>query len=151
MELLQSLEKEIPPEKIKEKANRHEGRTSGPPAEIPVALLLEMDAEYREKAAAGKLKKIAPKKLNPGGKAWLPLLAAERTGYRFTLMFSNTALAHELGKTNDWVVIYYEKGKGEGQCTVVSEKKGGLKGKRVVRGREEECLRYYGQRAGGKP
>ena len=58
-------------------------------------------------------------------------------------MFSNTKTAHELGKTGDWVVVYYEKGKGENQCTVVTESRGVLKGKRVIRGREQECERYY--------
>jgi DNA polymerase (family 10) len=58
-------------------------------------------------------------------------------------MFSNTATAHDLGKTNDWVVVYYEKGKGENQCTVVTESRGALKGKRVIRGREKECVEYY--------
>jgi hypothetical protein len=62
---------------------------------------------------------------------------------KFTVMFSNTAKAHELGKTNDWVVVYFSKGKGENQCTVVTESRGALKGKRVIRGREEECRKYY--------
>ncbi|MAG31267.1 MAG: hypothetical protein CL908_10320 [Deltaproteobacteria bacterium] len=58
-------------------------------------------------------------------------------------MFSNTARAHQLGRTGDWVVIYYERNGDEGQCTVVSEHTGRLAGKRVVRGREEDCESYY--------
>lgn len=112
-------------------------------ASIPVDLVLEIDREYRERAAAGKLKMIAPKAFNPERKAWLPLMVRDYKGYRFTVMFSNTARAHELGKTNDWVVVYYEKGKGEDQCTVVTEGRGTLKGKRVIRGRETECAAYY--------
>jgi len=108
-----------------------------------VNLILDVDAEYRRKAAAGKLKKIAPKKLNPEKEAWLPILSTEQEGTRFTVMFSNTKTAHELGKTDDWVVVYYEKGNGENQCTVVTESRGALKGKRVIRGREKECERYY--------
>ena len=45
-----------------------------------VDLILKLDSEYREKAAADKLKKIAPKKLNPEGKAWLPIMNADRDG-----------------------------------------------------------------------
>jgi len=33
--------------------------------------------------------------------------------------------------------------KGENQCTVVTESRGELKGKRVIRGREKECGEYY--------
>ena len=109
----------------------------------PVDLILQLDAEYRKKAEAGQLKKIAPKKFNPEGKAWLPIMSAQREGWSFTLLFSNTARAHELGKTNDWVVVYYEKGSGERRCTVVTEYEGPLTAKRVIRGRERECIEFY--------
>jgi hypothetical protein len=108
-----------------------------------VGLLLAIDAEYRKKAAGGKLKKIAPKKFNPEGKAWLPIMNTEREGWKFTVLFSNTQRAHELDKTNDWVVVYYDNGSGERKCTVVTEFKGSLKGKRVIRGREKECAEYF--------
>jgi DNA polymerase/3'-5' exonuclease PolX len=36
----------------------------------------------------------------------------------FTALFSNTARAHELEKTRDWVVVYYERDGEEDQCTV---------------------------------
>ncbi len=104
-----------------------------------VRLLLEIDAEYRSRAAAGELPKIAPKRFNPEGKAWLPILHAEREGWHFTALFSNTARAHDLGRTDDWVVIYfYDDNHREGQCTVVTETHGPLAGRRVVRGRENE-------------
>jgi hypothetical protein len=108
-----------------------------------VQLILAIDAEYRKKAAADQLKKIAPKKLNPEGKAWLPVMSTEREGWRFTVLFSNTQRAHDVGKTNDWVVVYYDDGSGERKCTVVTEFKGELNGKRVVRGKEKECTEYY--------
>jgi putative hydrolase len=61
------------------------------------------------------------------------------------LPFINSLLVHELEKTDAWVVIYYEKDDtSEDQCTVVTETKGCLEGKRVVRGREYECREYYG-------
>ena len=103
-------------------------------------LLLAIDASYRKRAAAGKLPKIAPKRFNPEGKAWLPILHAEREGWHFTALFSNTARAHDLGRTHDWVVIYfYDDEHEEGQCTVVTETHGPMQGQRVVRGRESEC------------
>jgi hypothetical protein len=111
---------------------------------IPAPLILGIDTEYRQKAAARKLKLIAPKLLNPEKKAWLPILAASRKGWKFTVMFSNTETAHKLGRTDDWVVVYYESGKGENQCTVVTEQRGPMKGKRVIRGRESECKKFYG-------
>ena len=87
----------------------------------------------------GELPKIAPQRFNPEGKAWLPILHAEREGWHFTALFSNTARAHELGRTDDWVVIYfYDDDHQEGQCTVVTEIRGPREGERVVRGREDE-------------
>ena len=108
-----------------------------------VELILEVDAEYRRRAQAGELKKIAPRRFNPGGKAWLPLLHTQHGGWTFTGLYSNTAVAHELGMTGNWVVIFYEQGNEAGQCTVVTERRGLMAGKRVVRGRESECRAFY--------
>jgi DNA polymerase (family X) len=108
-----------------------------------VSLLLEVDQEYRRRSQAGELKKIAPKRFNPENKAWLPVMNTNKQGWSFTALFSNTKRAHELGKTNDWVVIYYEKDGEEKQATVVTQTNGPLKDKRVVRGREAECRTYY--------
>lgn len=118
------------------------GRRTAAPKEQglpPVSLLLGVDQLYRERAAAGTLRKIAPKRFNPAGEAWLPIQHLRRAGWDFTALFSNTALAHQLGRTGDWVVIYFEgPGGGEGRCTVVTETRGALAGRRVVRGRESE-------------
>lgn len=109
-----------------------------------VAELLEIDRQYRTRADAGELKCIAPKRLNPTGEAWLPVMHAEHAGWHFTALYSNTARAHELDKTHDWVVIYYyDHDHVEDQCTVVTETSGHLKGRRVVRGRESECSDNY--------
>jgi len=59
------------------------------------------------------------------------------------VLLSNTAHAHRLGKTQDWVVLYCDDGLGERQWTVVTSQRGALRGKRIVRGREAECLAYY--------
>lgn len=115
--------------------------SSGRPAERPsVATILEVDREYREKAEKGLLRRIAPRRFNPEGRAWLPVLHTERDGWFFTALYSNTARAHRLGTTRDWVVVFYERDGHEGQATVVTEQRGPLAAKRVVRGRERECL-----------
>lgn len=108
-----------------------------------IAQLLEVDAEYRQKAATGKLKMITPKRFNPRNEAWLPVLHTEHGDWEFTALFSNTARAHELGKTHDWVVVFFENKGHEGQSTIVTETSGPLAGKRVIRGREPECRDYY--------
>jgi hypothetical protein len=113
--------------------------------ELPgVAELLDVDREYRERAAAGELRTIAPRRFNPDGEAWLPILHAARGKRHYTALYSNTARAHEWGKTGDWVVLYFDAGSGERQCTVITSERGPLRGRRIVRGREEECARPYG-------
>jgi DNA polymerase (family 10) len=118
-----------------------------PEEEPTVATLLDVDQEYRRRAQAGELRKIAPKRFNPENKAWLPILHTERGEWSFTALYSNTARAHELHKTDEWVVIYYDQDGEEDQVTVVTGIRGSLRGKRVVRGREQECSEYY-QRTG---
>jgi DNA polymerase (family X) len=125
---------------------RSRQRVSGldmPEKEPDVATLLDVDKEYRRKAGAGHLRKIAPKRFNPENEAWLPILHAERGPWNFTVLYSNTARAHELNRVYDWVVIYYDRDGQESQCTVVTETHGPLEGRRVVRGREAECREYY--------
>ena len=111
--------------------------------EPPVSELLEVDREYRRKASLDTLRKIAPHRFNREREAWLPILHATRDDRRYTALFSNTARAHQLHKTTDWVVLYYDGPGGERQCTVVTGAFGPLRGRRVVRGRELECERYY--------
>lgn len=113
----------------------------------PVEELLRVDREYRTKAAAGTLRTIAPRRFNPRREAWLPILHAMQGERHYTALFSNTARAHELRKTRDWVVIYVDGGRGERQYTVVTASRGPMEGKRVVRGREPECLAFYRERA----
>src|SRR5688500_6290674 len=108
-----------------------------------VELLLKVDEDYRKRAEAGELRKITPRRFNPTNKAWLPVMDTKRDGWKFTALYSNTAQAHKLEKTDDWVVIYYQKDGEERQNTVVTETQGPLKGKRVVRGRALENQRFY--------
>jgi len=113
--------------------------------DVSVAELLGVDHEYRQKAERDELRRIAPRRFNPEGEAWLPILHTERNGRSYTALFSNTARAHELDKTDDWVVIYREDDR-PAQWTVVTESSGPLAGKRVVRGREVDCRSYYDER-----
>ncbi|AKQ63985.1 putative DNA polymerase family X [Myxococcus hansupus] len=123
-------------------ARRDEGRDEGPRPDVGV--VLQVDEEYRRRAAAGELRRIAPRRFNPSGEAWLPVLRRKLEDWNFRALFSNTALAHQQGATHDWVVLYYDQEDDEGQCTVVTAHGGPLDGRRVVRGREVECLAYYG-------
>lgn len=113
----------------------------------PIGEVLDVDREYRRKARVGALPHIAPRRFNPEGKAWLPILHTERGDRHYTALFSNTARAHRLSRTSDWVVIYHDGDGPEHQCTVVTGRQGPLQGRRVVRGRELECIGYYEERA----
>jgi len=126
---------------VRRRARLLRGREQPPPRPPSVEALLETDAQYRAQADLGRLHRIAPRRFNPAGEAWLPILHVEREGWYLTAMFSNTARAHELGKTHEWVVIIHERDGRQGTCTVVTEHQGPLAGRRVVRGREAECAR----------
>lgn len=109
-------------------------QSASPDDEPPVAEILEIDREYREKVQAGKLPLIAPRRFNPEARAWLPVMHATRGPRHYTALFSNTALAHRLGRTRDWVVVYFYDGDHvEHHCTVVTETHGPMAGRRVVR------------------
>jgi putative hydrolase len=127
-----------------ERVRRRTGVPAAPSFHEPsISELLDVDREYREKAAAGTLHRIAPRRFNPSHKAWLPVLHTQRGERHYTALFSNTARAHQLGKTRDWVILYYDDGTWERQCTVITAQRDPLKGRRIVRGREAECEAYY--------
>ena len=114
----------------------------------PVDVLLDVDREYCAKAQADALPRIAPRRFNPQREAWLPILHTQRDRWQFTALYSNTARAHELGHAHDWVVLYsHADDHVEHQHTVVTEKRGTLAGRRVVRGREAECAAWYARAA----
>lgn len=118
------------------------GASAGPATidEPDVGTLLQADARYRRAAAADTLPKIAPRRFNPDGRAWLPVMHATLGDWHVTALWSNTARAHALHRVDDWVVLYFHRdGHPEGQRTVVTETRGPLAGRRVVRGREAEC------------
>jgi DNA polymerase (family X) len=109
----------------------------------PVSEVLDVDAEYRRRAASGELPKIAPRRFNPGHRRWLPILHTVRNERHYTAVFSNTPRAHQLHRTSDWVVIYYDGTGGERQCTVITSTYGPFSGRRIIRGREPECMEHY--------
>ncbi len=144
--------------------------------QVPVALLLELDARYRMLAAEGKLRRIAPHRFNPDQLAWLPVMVDHRQGWRFDVMYSNSARAHRLAKTQDWVIIRHrpatdevgnadygdddgdedvESGdtvvRGEGHHTIVTESRGPDAGLRVVRGRERACHEHHVEHPPARP
>ncbi|RPI52826.1 MAG: DNA-binding protein [Chloroflexi bacterium] len=128
-------------------AQRRTQELETPEVQPAVELLLALDEAYRRQAEAGELPTIAPQRFNPEKEAWLPVLEGHAGGWQFSILYSNTARAHELNKTRDWVVIYYRRDGQEDQVTVVTETGGPLAGKRVIRGREAECREYYASRA----
>lgn len=117
-------------------------------ADPEIGLLLEIDRSYRERAERDALPRIAPRRFNPDGEDWLPILHDTFGDWEITALFSNTARAHQLGKTRDWVVIYgaHRDSGRRYQATLLTAGSGDLRGKRVVRGRERETRDHY---AGG--
>jgi DNA polymerase (family X) len=109
----------------------------------PIEELLDVDREYREAARENRLTMIAPRRFNPEKKAWLPILHTRRGDRHYTAMFSNTARAHRLGTTHDWVILYQDGESGAHQCTVTTSYQGPLQGQRIVRGREAECQQFF--------
>jgi Helix-hairpin-helix domain len=115
--------------------------------EPSVEEILAVDLAYNERVQAGRLPLLTPRRFNPTGESWLPFFHTRRNGWRFRALFSNTALAHRLKQTQDWVVVYFDDGLTSGLRTVVTETRGPLAGRRVIRGRERECFKFYQQKA----
>jgi len=111
--------------------------------EVPIEELLGVDEQYRRLARQGRLPRITPRRFNPTHEAWLPVLHTVREERHYTALYSNTARAHEMGTIQDWVIIYRDDHDHHGRWTVITANYGKLRGRRIVRGREQECLRYY--------
>lgn len=105
----------------------------------PIDELLDVDREYRERAAAGTLPMIAPKRFNPKGERWLPVLHTTRDGRRYTALYSNTAHAHRQKATRDWVVIYQDTDDFERPFTVITAMRGPRRGQRIVAGQAQRA------------
>ena len=106
--------------------------------DVTVEQLLDIDREYRLRAERNDLPRVAPRRFNSTADAWLPVLHTQRAEQHFTAMFSNTARAHQMGTTHDWVVIYRDDPYGHGCWTVITSLYGATRGQRIVCGRENE-------------
>lgn len=62
---------------------------------------------------------------------------------RYSVLYSPSALAWRMGKGRDWVIIDLESPGPNPHWTVVTEWRGVLRGKRVVRGREVESYAFH--------
>ncbi len=68
-----------------------------PKIELPdVADILDVDREYRERADAGQLPLIQPRRFAAAEGASLPIFHTQRGHWHFTALYSNTPRAHEL-------------------------------------------------------
>ena len=114
-----------------------------PTSESEAVMLLDVDREYHDKAAEGVLHRLAPKRFKPTGEAWLPVLHTVRGPWHFTALFSNTTLAHRLGRTADWVVIYFPAYR-----PIIDPAWAILKASRIAPSREHEA-RGHAEVAGG--
>lgn len=154
---------------VRDRLDRHLGHAARLQPLYPrpaVSTLLALDAEYRRlvdrigrrpygpehrpMSAEESFEEIAeevtwmtPRRFNPRNQQWLPVWHTTREGWDITAMYSNTPRAYLAGKRRDWVIIVYERGGEDDHCTVVTEHSGPLRGRRVVRGRENECLAVY--------
>lgn len=100
----------------------------------PVQLLLEADRGYRAQTFP----------VRPGEAGSASELRMQRDGWDLRVFYSHSARAQELGRTRDWVVIVaFRHDHPPSQHTVVTETRGKLAGRRVVRGREAACRSYY--------
>lgn len=98
--------------------------------------LLQVDADYRRLVAEDRIQRISPRRFNPNNEAWLPIWHTQQGGHNFTVMYSNTARAHELGMTRDWVIVVLDDEDRRDQWTVITSTFGRHIGKRIVRGLE---------------
>jgi hypothetical protein len=116
-----------------------------PADEPPIAELLALDAEYRLRAARGRLPLARPRLFNPHGQAMLPVWNVRREGLAYTVHFANSAASHRAGRIYDWVVITCTTKERFGQWTVITATHGQLRGRRLVMHHERQCREHYGQ------
>lgn len=123
-------------------------RPAPPGTEPPVELLLAVDQEYRHQAQAGRLPQITARRRPPGGATELPVLHTQRPGWHLTALYGPSARADAPHPVRDAVLLYAEDDQHhERPYTVVTAWRGALLGRRVVRGREDECSRWYALQA----
>ena len=105
----------------------------------PIALLILLDARFRQNVER-EAKARTARESDPG--EWLASWRVKKGRWEFEVRFSSSRAAQRAGRTRDWVVLEWGDHESE-QATVVTEYQGPLNGRRVVRGRERECLSYW--------
>lgn len=95
----------------------HDREAPGPSIEE----LLDVDREYRDKGHV------------------VPILHTRRGPRRYTALYSNTERARRFGGTHDWVLLYVREGQEERQYTVITARRGVMRGQRIIAGHEREC------------
>jgi len=116
---------------------------AAPADEPPVAELLAIDEDYRDKASRGKLPLASPRLFNPTGRAVLPILNTRRGGRSYTAHYANTSASHRQGRFGDWVIITCNTKDRFGQWTIITATRGPLRGKRLIMHRDQACREYY--------
>jgi hypothetical protein len=112
------------------KAGKRHARASQP----PVQMLLDVDRQYRAQMRASK----------PTAAGAARESIEQRDGWHLRVFYSNSPRAQELGRTRDWVIVVAARADDRPcQQTIVTETRGKLAGRRVVRGRESACRNYY--------
>ena len=106
-----------------------------PDARPPIGLLLRIDGQFREQAGRS----------DPVAGQWTATWRLTKGSWDFVVRFSDSKSARQMGRTRDWVVVEWERGDERDQATIVSEYRGPLTGRRVVRGRERECLSWWSE------
>ena len=91
--------------------------------------LFDVDREFRRAALEGAT-----------------ILHTTRGDRRYSALFSHSELAHRQGRHQDWVIVDLEVPGPNLRWTIVTEWRGPMKGKRVVRGREVESFQHHAAR-----
>jgi hypothetical protein len=119
-------------------AGKRHARASQP----PVQMLLDVDRVYRSQRVAGKASAAGTARE----------LTLQRDDWHLRAFYSHSSRAQELGRTRDWVIVVAARG-DEPPCqhTIVTETRGKLAGRRIVRGRESACRNYYSRLAPAVP
>ena len=106
---------------------------------IPIAELLSIDEQYRRAASDGELAIDVT--------THQPVMSVRRGDRHYTVHFSNSQRAQQFHATHDWVVIERDDQPEHSRWTVMTSHDGKLHGCRTVRGRDEECYRFYREAA----
>jgi putative hydrolase len=117
--------------------------STAPAMEPHVALILDVDEEYRAAASDGGLRTVERRR--PGGWEYVsvPIIETVRGQWYFTAVYADVRTAAEPEADYARVRVSYSLDGAEGECLVTTASSGEIAGKRVVVGREVECRKHY--------